>query len=240
MNETPQTAPNTRPTIVAVDGPAGAGKSTVAMQLARRLALPFLDTGAMYRAVGLCALRAGYSPSIELDDGGRALAALAMEKLRFQPEPDRMRVFIGDEEVTERIRSPQCSLMASAVSAFPAVRQALVDEQRRLGLRSGGVMEGRDIGSVVFPDALLKVFLTASPEVRARRRHRELTARGEDVTLDSVRQEQAERDLRDTSRPSSPLHVPRGAVVVDTSELSLEQVVDRLQGLFRERVSTPE
>lgn len=231
-------APSDRPQIVALDGPAGAGKSTVAVHLARRLGIPYLDTGAMYRAVGLCAIRAGFNPPLDLERDGASIAAIAANRLRLEPGPEMMRVWIDDEEVTDSIRSPECSTMASAVSALPEVRSALVSEQQRLGRVSGGVMEGRDIGSVVFPDALLKVFLTASPEIRARRRFDELKRRGVDIDFDSVRQEQAERDLRDTSRETSPLHVSRGAVVVDTSDLTLDEVVDRLAALFHQRVDT--
>ena len=134
----------------------------------------------------------------------------------------------ADEEITDAIRTPECSIMASEVSALSEVRRALVPQQRRMGAAHGGVMEGRDIGSVVFPDAALKVFLTASPEVRGHRRFQELRGRGVDVSLEEVVRDQAERDHRDTSRPDSPLQVARGAVVVDTSGMTLDGVVERL------------
>ena len=218
--------------IIAIDGPAGAGKSSVAIRLAERLGLPYLDTGAMYRAVGLMAMREGRLPPFDVTKDGEALAKLAAGGLRVEPGSERMRVWFDDEEITDAIRTPECSVMASAVSALSEVRKALVPEQRRMGLEAGGVMEGRDIGSVVFPDAHLKVFLTASPETRGQRRYLELRDRGVEVDLETVLLEQADRDHRDSSRADSPLQVARGAVVVDTTGLSLEEVVDRLVKLF--------
>lgn len=223
--------PNVSP-IIAVDGPAGAGKSSVAIRLAGRLGIPYLDTGAMYRAVGLIAYREGWRPPLDPASDGPKIACLAKDRLRLEPGPDRMRVWIDEVEVTEEIRSPECSSMASAVSTLSEVRRALVPEQRKMGNSRGGVMEGRDIGSVVFPDAILKVFLTASPQTRAQRRYEELVARGAKVSYDGVLSDQAERDLRDASRADSPLQVASGAVVVDTSGLTLDQVVDRLASLF--------
>ncbi len=226
------TLPSNAAPIIAIDGPAGAGKSSVAVRLAGTLAIPYLDTGAMYRAVGLMAYREGWRPPLDPASDGPAVASLSEGRLRLEPGAERMQVWVDEVEVTDEIRSPECSEMASAVSALSEVRRALVPEQRRMGLLKGGVMEGRDIGSVVFPDALLKVFLTASAQTRAKRRYEELVARGLDVTLEEVLKDQAERDLRDSSRADSPLQVASGAVVVDTSALSLDQVVERLAGLF--------
>ncbi|MCK5379304.1 MAG: (d)CMP kinase [Acidobacteria bacterium] len=220
------------PPIIAIDGPAGAGKSSVAIRLAAFLGLPYLDTGAMYRAVGLMAHRQGWRPPLDPATDGPKISRLAEGRLRLVPEAERMRVWVDHVEVTDEIRSPECSAMASAVSALSEVRRALVPEQRRMGLLNGGVMEGRDIGSVVFPDAALKVFLTASPRTRAERRYRELTARGLDVSLEEVLKDQSERDLRDSSRADSPLQVASGAVVVDTSGMELDEVVERLAALF--------
>ena len=218
--------------IIALDGPAGAGKSAVAVLLAAALGLPYLDTGAMYRAVGLMAARDGRRPPLDPATDGPEISRLAKGRLRLEPGPDRMRVWVDDVEVTHEIRSPECSAMASAVSALPEVRRALVPEQRRMGLVKGGVMEGRDIGSVVFPDAALKVFLTASPETRAQRRYDELVRKGLGVTFDQVLEDQTQRDFRDSSRADSPLVVAPGAVVVDTSGMTLQQVVERLAGMF--------
>lgn len=224
MNENPVQ----RPLLVAIDGPAGAGKSTVAAALAQRLGLPYLDTGAMYRAVGLLAQRAGLEPPFE----GTALVTLerlvAAHSIELRLNRERVRVLIDDEDVSEAIRSPDCAMMASAVSAIPAVRRALVPVQRRLAVVAGGVMEGRDIGSVVLPDAHLKAFLTAGSSIRAQRRHEEMVARGSQIELEEVREQQRRRDRQDTSRADSPLQVARGAIVIDTSGMTVDEVVDRL------------
>lgn len=218
------------PVLVAIDGPAGAGKSTVAARLAARLGVPHIDTGAMYRAVALLALRDGLTPSLDAIAEARIGELMAGHSLDVEVGPDGTRVLVDGEEVSREIRSAECSLMASAVSALPAVRRALVPLQRRLGELHGGVMEGRDIGTVVLPNATLKVFLTASPEERARRRHRDLSGTGTDESLDAVREQQRRRDLQDTMRAESPLQVAPGSVVVDTTGLELEEVVERLLG----------
>jgi cytidylate kinase len=153
-----------------------------------------------------------------------------MDRHRIEVEAgvDGTAIFVDGHDVGEEIRTPECSLMASAVSALLEVRQALVPLQRELGLQKGGVMEGRDIGTVVFPDADLKVFLTASVEERARRRHDDLRECEVDTSLEEVRDQQQQRDLQDTSRAESPLQVAHGSLVVDTTELSLDEVVERL------------
>ena len=197
--------------IVAIDGPAGAGKSTVARAAARRLGFTYLDSGAMYRCVGLAVLRTGGEPA-QVADAARI-------------ELDE-RVRLDGEDVTEAIRAPEVSEAASRVAADPGVRGALVRKQRELISRGDWVAEGRDIGTVVAPDAEVKVFLTASPDERARRRAREL---GTD--LDAVRTDQALRDQRDRSREHSPLAPAPGAVELDTTGLSVEEVVDRVAGL---------
>jgi CMP/dCMP kinase len=197
--------------VVAIDGPAGAGKSTVARATARALGFPFLDSGAMYRAVGLMTLRHGGAASKQAED--------------LQIELGE-RVRVGGEDVTEAIRAPEVSEAASRVATNPAVRKALAAKQRAL-LESGDwVAEGRDIGTVVAPDAAVKVFLTASPEERARRRAAEL---GTDV--ETVLRDQALRDAQDESREHSPLAVARGAVELDTTGLSIDQVVERIVAL---------
>jgi len=214
--------------VVAIDGPAGAGKSTVASRLAQRLGIPYLDTGAMYRAVALLALRDGLRAPLDETDAARVAKLLEDHRIDIAGDVSGTRIEIDGEDVSLEIRSPECSLMASAVSAIPEVRRALVPMQRRLGVKNGGVMEGRDIGTVVFPDADLKIFLTADPEERALRRHQDLAAREIGSSLDEVREQQIQRDRQDTSRSESPLQVAQGSMVVDTTGLSLDEVVERL------------
>jgi CMP/dCMP kinase len=212
--------------IVAIDGPAGAGKSTVARQLARRLGFSIIDTGAIYRTVALVADRAGVA--WDDDEGLRKLLDAGIG-LSFQGE----RVLLGGEDVTEAIRTPPISRGASVVSARPVVRQKLLGLQRDLGRRAprGAVLEGRDIGTVVFPDADVKFFLTASDDARARRRHAELTGKGSAVPLSEVLADQRQRDQDDTTRAIAPLRAAPDAVLVDTTGFDLDQVVERC---FRE------
>jgi cytidylate kinase len=226
VGETTQS--ESRRILIAIDGPAGAGKSTVAAMLADRLGLPYIDTGAMYRAVALLALREGMVPP--LDEAQRERVPSLMEEHLIDVKVDTggTRILVDGDDVSAEIRTPECSLMASAVSAIPAVRRALVPLQRDLAMRAGGVMEGRDIATVVLPDANLKVFLTASTDERAARRHRDLVSENDGLSLDEVRRQQQQRDLQDTSRDESPLQVARGSVVVDTTGLSLDDVVERL------------
>ncbi len=220
-----------RPFIVAIDGPAGAGKSTASRRTAARLGFAMVDTGAIYRAVALAATRA----RIALDDGPALAALLPKLDIRFEPPPPSTpgepRILLDGEDVSALIRTPPMSLGASAVSAVPAVRAGLLELQRRLATapgNRGAVLEGRDIGTVVFPDADLKFFLTASPEVRARRRHAELRARGDPSTLAQVLGDQRKRDKDDSERRVAPLRPADDAIVVDTSDLPLEDVVDRI------------
>ena len=216
-----------RPLIVAIDGPAAAGKSTIAAMLARRLGVPYLDTGAMYRAVGWLAIEAGIGQPIDPADADRVVALLDTHPVSLEPSGHAMRVLVDGREVGEEIRTPEVAMMASAVSALPAVRRRLVAAQRELGLRSGGVMEGRDITSVVFPDATLRVFLTAAADERARRRHLDLGGPAS-PSLEEVRRQQAQRDRQDTTRADSPLQVAEGVIVVDTTGQLPEAVVQRL------------
>jgi cytidylate kinase len=228
-----QTSESTEPLVVAIDGPAGAGKSTVARRLADRLGIPYLDTGAMYRAVALLAIRAGLADPLDEAAQLRVADLAAEHSIGLEGDDGIVRVIVDGEDVSEAIRTPECALMASAVSAVSGVRRALVPIQRRLGLAHGCVMEGRDIGSVVFPDARLKVFLTASSDERARRRQLELRHRGIDTSVDEVKQQQHQRDVQDSSRADSPLQVARGSVVVDSTGLTLDEVVERLLSELR-------
>lgn len=227
MIDSPRVKPQST-VLIAIDGPAGAGKSTVAGRLAARLGVPYLDTGAMYRAVAFLALREGLTTTLDELAAKRVTHLMKEHPIDVEADIKGTRILIDGEDVSSDIRTPECSLMASAVSAISEVRRALVPLQRRLGLEKGGVMEGRDIGTVVFPDADLKVYLTANAEERALRRHRDLSERDIEVSIDQVREEQTRRDRQDTSRADSPLQVARGSVVVDTTGLTLDEVVDRL------------
>ena len=221
-----------RPLLIAIDGPAGAGKSATARELALRLGLPYIDTGAMYRAVALLARRAGLGAELDADGRAAAVRIARLLCVSFGGDPRDQRVMVDGEDVTRDLRDPEVSRMASVVSAIPEVRREMVRRQRELAARSGGVVEGRDIGTVVFPGAALKVFLTAEPEVRARRRFEELARRGVVANLEEVLEEQRERDRRDSTRPDSPLRPADGAVIVDTSRLTLQEVVDAVVALL--------
>jgi cytidylate kinase len=210
--------------VVAIDGPAGAGKSTVTKRLAARLGYQLLDTGAIYRAVALEARRRGV-PWTDPE----ALATIAADlDIRFQMEGERNRMWLGGEEVTEAIRTPEISDGASQVSSHPPVRAALLDLQRRLGARGGVVAEGRDIGTVVFPGAEAKFFLTASPEERARRRCEELRAKGMAVDYDATLEEIRIRDERDSNRAVAPLVQAHDAIRVDSTDVSVDEIVERM------------
>ena len=217
-------------TVVAVDGPVGSGKSTVARLAAERLGYLYLDTGAMYRAVGLLATEAG----VDLGDEAAVLPVAAAARLRFD---DDGRLWAGDRDVSGLIRSLEMGAAASVVSTLPGVRRLLVERQRELGTGADIVMEGRDIGTNVFPDAEVKVFLTARPEVRAARRAAELLAKGEGVDEATVLAALLERDERDSTRTVAPLRKADDAVEVDTSELTLDEVVDAVVAIVRERTA---
>jgi cytidylate kinase len=217
--------------VVAIDGPAGAGKSTIARGLAGRLGFLYIDSGAMYRAVGLWALRAG----LALDDAYR-LEQLARAS-RIELEPAGSRVLLNGEDITEAIRTPEVSQAASRVSAFGGVRRAMVEEQRRMAAQASVVMEGRDIGTVVFPDAGIKIFLDADPAERAARRLRESAEKGESIDPGELARQIRERDERDRTRSEAPLLQAPDAVYVDSTGLTIEQVEELILKLIRERTS---
>jgi len=229
-----------RPFIVAIDGPAGAGKSTASRLVAARLGFAMVDTGAIYRAVALAATRA----RVALDDDAHLAELLPTMEIRFAPAPGSgggQRVLLGADDVSQEIRTPAMSLGASKVSARPVVRAGLLDLQRRLALvpgNAGAVLEGRDIGTVVFPDADAKFFLTASPEERARRRHVELRAKGDPSSFEEVLADQLRRDRDDSERAVAPLRPASDAVVVDTCGIALDAVVERLVREVNARLGT--
>jgi cytidylate kinase len=216
--------------IIAIDGPAGAGKSTLARRLASRLGFVYIDTGAMYRAVALWARRAGLNGA---DDA--ALERLARDADIVLTEDSR--VILNGEDVTREIRDPEISQSASKVSAVGGVRRALVEKQQRMGGRTSLVMEGRDIGTVVFPEAGVKIFLDASPEVRAERRLKELREKGVDADPADVAREMRERDERDRTRADSPLRQAPDAVYVDTSAMTLDEAEEALLSAVRARMN---
>lgn len=224
MSPNQSTGRRTRP-VVAIDGPAGAGKSTVTRLLADALGYTRVDTGALYRTVALACSEAGVG--FDDDEGCGAIAReLALPGVvSLSTSGQSVTVKLRGRDVSTAIRTQDMGQGASRVSALPAVRAALLDLQRELGRAGGVVLEGRDIGSVVFPDAEIKFYLTASVRVRAERRQRELAARGESADLGAIEREVEERDHRDSTRPVAPLVCPPGAVVVDSSEQTIEEVV---------------
>ena len=217
----------TGPRIIAIDGPSGAGKSTVARTLARELGLPYVDTGAMYRAIGLAARRKGVSLPIADPAGVETITDEAHLELAISP--DGTRVTLDGEDVTGAIREPEISLYASAVSAIPGVRRRLVARQREIAGRMGGVLEGRDIGTRVFPETPYKFFLTASEPERARRRWAELAARGIDEPIEKVLAELHARDAADSSRADSPLTCDSSYTPIESDGRSVAEIVETIR-----------
>lgn len=219
---------------VAIDGPAGAGKSTMARRAAAELNFVYVDTGAIYRTVGFAALRAGIDPK----NADAVAALLPFLHLELQWTPDGVQhVVLNGEDLTGSIRQPEVSAAASQVSAVPAVRQFLLDTQRDVARTHNVIMDGRDIGTVVLPNADVKIFLSASPEVRARRRWLELQASGRLDTFEDVLKDMNERDYRDTHRAIAPLRCAEDAVKLDTSYLSLEESISEILNIIREKTN---
>ena len=214
---------------VAIDGPVGAGKSSIARTAAQRLGYIYCDTGALYRAVGLYCHRNG----VDVKNAESVAAQLDGIRPEIRLVDGTQHVYLNGEDVSEEIRLPEISMAASAVSAVPAVRAALLDLQRDTAKRNSVIMDGRDIGTVVLPNADVKIFLTAKPEIRAKRRFDELIAKGKDVKFDDVLRELNERDYADMHRETAPLKQAEDAVLADTSELDFEQSVELVCGIIR-------
>lgn len=216
--------------VVAIDGPAGAGKSTIAKLAAEKLGYAYIDTGAMYRSVAWKFLQTGKAFDEDFISG---LSKTML--IDFKPEEKINRVFVDGTEVTDAIRTPEVTAIVSRVAAIGAVREAMVDQQRRMGEAGGVLMDGRDIGTVVFPNAQLKIFLTASVEERARRRYAEMVAKGQQVDLQQLQADIAERDKQDSERAISPLRQAEDALLLDTSNMGISEVTDRILQLVQER-----
>ncbi len=216
---------------VAIDGPSGAGKSTVARAAAARLGYVYVDTGAMYRAIGLAVCRRGISG----DDVAGIVATLPAVELAIQYQDGEQHILLCGEDVSDAIRTPEIAKYASQVSAVPEVRAFLLETQRNMAKNDNILMDGRDIGTVILPDAPVKIFLTASDEARAQRRYLELCEKGQQVTFDQVLHDIRQRDLQDTTRAVAPLKQADDAVLLDTSNITLEQSIEAVLRIIRER-----
>lgn len=221
-----------RPINVAIDGPAGAGKSTVAKGVAKKLGYIYVDTGALYRAIGVHAMR----NSVDTKDAEGVGALLDGIKVELKFVDGVQKVFLCDEDVSEAIRTPDASMAASNVSAIPAVRAFLLDLQRDIAGKNNCLMDGRDIGTVVLPDAQIKIFMTADVEERAMRRYRELQEKGINDSYEQVLSEMKERDFQDSNRPIAPLKPAEDSVIFDSTGHTLQQSIDEISALLGERI----
>jgi cytidylate kinase len=222
----------TRPLIIAIDGPSGAGKSTLGRMLARALNLLYIDTGSMYRAVALAVMESSISASDDVAVGSLA----GRIDVDLQGDPDSLRVTLGGRDVTEQIRSDEVTDLSSIISTIPAVRRAMVARQREMGKR-GAVLNGRVIGTVVFPDADVKFFLTALPQARAERRFNEDRAQDPSVSFEETFADMTERDTRDSTRADSPLKTADDAIVVDSTGLPIGEVFQQMMAAVQEKLS---
>lgn len=217
---------------VAIDGPAGAGKSTIARKVSEEIGFIYVDTGALYRTIGYYAILHNIDP----EDKDKISACLDNIKITLKFNQGKQCVFIGDIDVSDKIRTPEISMAASAVSAIPSVRKFLLDLQKNLALENNVIMDGRDIGTVILPNADIKIFLTASSEERAKRRYADLKIKDKDIKFQDVLNDIKQRDFNDINRKIAPLKPADDAIIVDTTGESLEQSVSRLSSLIRERI----
>lgn len=215
---------------IAIDGPAGAGKSTIAKAVAKKLSFIYVDTGTLYRAMGLYALKNN------LNSENKVIFSLKEIKVDLKFENNSQKVFLYDEDVSEQIRTPEVSMMASKVSAISAVREFLFDLQRDLARKNNVIMDGRDIGTVILPDANVKIFLTASPEKRAQRRYKELIEKGLQVSYDNILNDIIKRDADDSNREIAPLKAAPDAIFVDTSEYNLEESIALVLNVIKNKL----
>ena len=222
-----------RKLIVAIDGPAGAGKSTVAKRLAKELGYTYMDTGAMYRAFAW-KVKQG---AIDLEDEKKLREVLRRTNVELSEREGNLKVLLDGRDVSSEIRSPELSQWASKISALGPVRERMVELQRAMGARGGMVVEGRDIGTVVFPQAEVKIFLTAGPEERAKRRFAELEGQGKQVSLDETMEEMKQRDRRDQKRALAPLRRAEDAVAIDSTTHSVDEVMERIMQEIKKKMS---
>lgn len=218
---------------VALDGPAGAGKSSIAKRAAKALDFIYVDTGALYRTIGLAATRKGVEPKPS-EEVENLLSKIKVD-LTFNDSGEQV-VLLNGEDVSGLIRTPEASMMASKISAVPSVREYLLDLQRNIAKSHDVIMDGRDIGTVVLPDAQVKIFLTASPEARAERRYKELCEKGMNVKYEDVLNDVIQRDYNDTHRETAPLKPSEGCVMVNTTELDFEQSVEKIVSVIKENI----
>ncbi len=217
---------------VAIDGPAGAGKSTIARSAAKQIGFIYVDTGALYRTVGLYSIRKGF----DTKDAEKVISTLGDIKITLGFKDGEQRVYLNGEDVSEAIRTPEASMGASNVSAIPEVRAFLFDLQKNIAKENDCLMDGRDIGTVVLPDAQVKIFLTASPEIRAKRRYKELIEKGADVKYEDVLEDLINRDYQDTHREIAPLKAADDAVLVDTSNYDFDGSLNAVIAVIKEKL----
>ena len=217
---------------IALDGPSGAGKSSLARAIAERKRIVYVDTGALYRSIGLYVR----SQNIDPKDEAAVTACLPSIELRMTHEGVEQHIYLCGENVGDKIRTPEMSMYASAVSAIPAVRTFLLDTQRNIAATTDVIMDGRDIGTVILPDADVKIFLTASPEARARRRAAELAAKGIETTYEEVLADMAERDKNDSTRKTAPAIPAEDAIFLDNSDLTVEETIEKAISIINEKI----